>query len=529
MKKNVFVFVGLMLVLSGCDINQLEFSDIETQEIEGLYALPIGEFNYTLSELIDELGDSSVSIEEDPETLLYSLVYNTSINYSATESDFIDIGNITNSFRIPLPQTAAAAEATTITIDTTLTFPYDANDGDALDSIIYATGGLDVLLNTGMTSVSHTLTFEGLRNNSGNSVVMSGDSYPNVVTQNLSNHSNSFDRVDGQNLYDVRLVIEVDLGAGQSIPSGQSMDVSMSYYDQSFQTIFGNFGQDTVQFGETSFPVDFFESLGGEGALTFRNPQINMTFDNSIGIPIGVLFDEVYGISDSVNTYLSGAATSSPQLIGTPGIDEIGESVSSTISLSGTNSNLNEIFGNTPNEIVFNLSGVSNPFDSTATNFYIPGSGQLDGEVEIRLPMEMQLNNLQRSISFDLAGGIDIQGTDSVTMRIVTLNLLPFSTALDVYFFDAAGDTLYQLDQSLVMATPFININFEADEAEPNVADIPLSHEGIEALVDTRRIDCVVTLNTPETLNSREIYPRWLSRYDLTVKLSTVIKLDLKL
>ncbi|MFZ9046039.1 MAG: hypothetical protein ACO2ZZ_09235, partial [Cyclobacteriaceae bacterium] len=143
--------------------------------------------------------------------------------------------------------------------------------------------------------------------------------------------------------------------------------------------------------------------------------------------------------------------------------------------------------------------------------------------------MEMKLTNLTRVVSFDLANGLALKGTDSVTMRIVTLNLLPFSTLLDIYFFDNRGDTLFQVPQSLVMATPFINIDFVANEAEPNVADIPLSQEGIDALVDTRRIDCVVTLNTPESVTSRDIYPKWLSRYDLTVKLSTLIKLDLKL
>jgi hypothetical protein len=527
MKKVVYVFFGWMLIVSGCDINQLEFSNLETPTIESSIALPIGEFTYSLGELVGELDDTSLIFEEDPETLLYSLVYNTTINYAANELDFIDIGDVTNSFNIPLPTTPAVSEATIVSIDTTFTLPFPANDGDALDSLIYASGTFDLLVSTSMTSVSHTLTIIDTRNVSGNSISFSDNSYPSLTTgYDLANHTNSLERVNGENLYSVRMQIEVNLGVGQSIPSGRSVSVSMTYSNQSFQTLFGNFGKDTIQFGTTSFAVDFFESLGGSGALTFRNPQINMTFDNSVGIPIGILFDEVYGVSDSTRTYLSGAATNSPQGIETPGLDQIGESVEDSIKLSATNSNLNEIFGNTPNEIVFNLSGVSNPFDSSSTNFFIPGSGQVDAEVEIRLPMEMQVNDLTRAISFDLADGIDVQGTDSITMRIVALNLLPFSTLMDVYFFSAAGDTLHQLDQSLVMATPFINIDFEADEAEPNAADIPLSSEGIEALADTRRIDVVLTLNTPESLNTREIYPRWLSRYHLTVKLSAIIKLN---
>lgn len=532
MKKVVYVFFGWMLIQSGCDVNQLEFDNINTPRVESLIALPIGEFNYGLDELVGELQDSSLTLEEDPETLLYSLIYNTSVGYTATDADFIDIGDITNNFSIPLPEIPALAQIQNIRIDTTLTLPYPANDGDALDSLIYATGTLDLFINTSMTSVSHTFTIIDTRDPAGQSITFSGNSYPSTSFGNLlDNHSTSLERVDNENYYRARLIIDVDLGAGQSIPAGQSMSVSMTYSNQTFQSLFGNFGQDTIQFGETSFAIDFFETLEGNGAVAFRNPQVNMTFDNSVGIPIGLLYNDVYAVGDTGNTYLSGAATRTPQVIGYPQIDEgqFGETINSTVSLNATNSTLNELFGVTPSELVFNLAGVSNPSDPNALNYIIPGSGEIQGDVEIRLPMEMKLTDLKRTVSFDLASGIDIEGTDSVTMRIVSLNLLPFSTLLDIYFFDAAGDSLYQVDQSLVMATPFININFIANEAEPNAADIPLPQEGIDALVDTRRIDCVLTLNTPESVTSRDIYPKWLSRYDLTVKLSTLIKLDLEL
>jgi hypothetical protein len=159
----------------------------------------------------------------------------------------------------------------------------------------------------------------------------------------------------------------------------------------------------------------------------------------------------------------------------------------------------------------------------------MPGAANnIDAVIEMRLPMEMKLTNLTREISFNV-NNLDVEGTDSVTLRLVTLNLLPFSTLMDVSFVGAADTAIYTLDQQLVMATPFIGINSEANEAEPNVADLPLSSEGLDALMQATRIDVTLTLNTPTTLNSREIFPRWLSRYNLTVKLSTLVKLDRQL
>ncbi|MFZ9044858.1 MAG: hypothetical protein ACO2ZZ_03260, partial [Cyclobacteriaceae bacterium] len=279
MKKFVFVLFGWVLILSGCDVNQLEFDNIETPRIKSLMAIPIGEFNYTLDELVSELQDSSLNLEEDPETLLYSLVYDSEVSYSANDTDFIDIGNVTNDFSIPIPQTPAVAGNQTIMVDTTLILPYPANDGDALDSLIYATGTLDLLINSTLASASHVFTIIDTRNAAGQSISFQGSSYPSSdFGYSLANHSTSLERVDGENLYRVRLEINVNLATGESIPSGQFMSVSMSYSNQTFQSLFGNFGQDTIQFGESSFPVDFFESLGGAGAVAFRNPQINMTF-----------------------------------------------------------------------------------------------------------------------------------------------------------------------------------------------------------------------------------------------------------
>ena len=61
MKKVVYVFFGWMLIQSGCDVNQLEFDNINTPRVESLIALPIGEFNYGLDELVGELQDSSLT------------------------------------------------------------------------------------------------------------------------------------------------------------------------------------------------------------------------------------------------------------------------------------------------------------------------------------------------------------------------------------------------------------------------------------------------------------------------------------
>lgn len=538
MKKMVYVLCGWLVFQVGCDVNQLEFDNVELPTVESLVAIPIGELSYTLRELIDSLNGQNlggVTVEEDPETTLLSLVYTDTVDYSAPDDEFVNIGDITNSFTIPLPETVAPTADLLLDIPTqSITLNFQDQGSEGLDSIVYAGGTIQVNITTsnGLSVENFTLSIGNIKRGA-NSVTLTRAS----PQQDLTGFNAVFTSDADSNRYSVDLSdLQVLLPQGQSISTGETINITLTYSNQTFDSIFGYFGQDTITVGSINFKVDFFESLGGNNAIEFRGPEINMNFTNSIGIPIGLKFNQVYGVSrdtttgQSDTTFLTGAAVTTPQLISSPTVAQIGESVESTVSLNRNNSTLNEIFGNTPNELNFTVSGITNPFDVNATNFFdLNADNNLQAVVEIRLPMEMKLKNLTREINLDINSNFSVDEIDSAVLRIVTLNLLPFSTRMDVNFLDENDTVIYTVDQSLVMATPFININFVANEAEPNVADIPLSREGIDALTQAKKINLILTISTPETLNSRDIFPLWLARYNLDVKVSTLLKLNVGL
>ncbi|MFT4738950.1 MAG: hypothetical protein ACI8QD_001603 [Cyclobacteriaceae bacterium] len=528
MKKLLYVLISLLLVQVSCDINQLEFDNLETPRLESLIAVPLGEFNYTLLELIDELGDQTLSLEEDSATSLLSLVYYDTLQYAANDDQFVVVNDINSSLTIPLPVTPSVRADTTIQISESYEIPYAAENGDGIDSIVYATGDLQINFSSATTGINFDVTINDTRSSAGLPVSFIG-AVPATPSQDLAGFNTTLTQVNGLTSLTVTIELTIALAAGESIGGGESVDFSLAYTNQTFSIFYGDFGRDTLDIGTINFPVDFFESLGGNNAVAFRAPSINLIVDNSIGVPLGLLFNNVYGLSDPDTTRLTGPVSTSPQPIVSPNISQIGETLNSTVSINASNSNLDVLFSNTPSELNFSIAGISNPGANSNRNFFVPGAANdIDAVIEMRLPMEMKLTNLTREISFDV-DNLDVEGTDSVTLRLVTLNLLPFSTLMDVSFVGAADTVIYTLDPQLVMATPFIGINFEANEAEPNVADLPLSSEGLDALMQTTRIDVTLTLNTPSTLNSREIFPRWLSRYDLTVKLSALVKLDRQL
>ena len=93
MKKGNFLLYIFILIGLACDVNQVEFDNLKEPTISGLVAIPIGEISYTVRDLFDELKDTSLVLEEDPETTFLSLVYTDTFSYSSS-NDLIDIGDI---------------------------------------------------------------------------------------------------------------------------------------------------------------------------------------------------------------------------------------------------------------------------------------------------------------------------------------------------------------------------------------------------------------------------------------------------
>ncbi len=533
MKRFVYPLICFLLIAVGCDIDQVDIDNLQTPRITSLVAVPIGEISFSLRELIDELDDSTVAIEEDSVTLL-SLVYTDSFSYQSS-NDLIDIGDITNSDSVDLPETPATPTSLDVLIDQAFTFTYPPQNQEQIDSVIYATGDLELRVTSSIAPViDYNLTIQNTVSPSNVAVTLSGSvaNSTDIQSQSLVGYKTILAEQNGENTFSVNFSGVIHLSAGQSIAAGDVIIFTLTYQNQSFDIIYGDFGRDTVEIGNQVIDVGFFADLGGEDAIEFLNPQVNINFRNTIGIPLGIAFGEVFAATtDSTgntdSTFLSGSAITTPQLMGSPTVDEVGSTIESTVSLNRNNSDLAKLFGNAPESIHFNVSAISNPSATNPQNFFQPDNSTVEADVEFRLPLVMKLTDLQREQSFNL-GDLKFTEADSVSLRIVTSNWLPVNTSMDLQILDENDSILYQVLNNKVMVSADQNVaaGFISYEPKVNVEDVPLSPDGIEALNNGDRINLVLTMNTPATVNSQEIFPKFLASYSLTVKLSAVGKLD---
>ncbi len=521
----------LLLACISCNVSDLDFSNIEDPTLEPLVAIPIGTLSYTVRELIDEVEDEELDLQEDSTSLLY-LTYFDSASFDSGE-EIISIEDVSNSGEIYLPETPAQVGSQTVQIERDFTFTFPTENQEQIDSLFYESGEM-VLSVTSF--VSHAISYDveivnTRRVSTNESVTFSGNVGPDgsqSSSVDLAGHKTllSFTEVEG-NVFSVNTQITASVGSGGSIALNDSIELNLLYRNQVFNLIYGKFGQDTVQIGNETLDIDFFSDFG-ESGLRFGNPEINFDFSNSFGLPVGVTFDRMYGVDQtetgSDTIFLTGPAATVPQLVA--GASTPGEFASSRVSVNSGNSSIRSLLGASPNTLGFSITAISNPEDPTQSNFVLRNS-TITTNIEMRLPMEVSLDDLTHEVTYNLGDGLDFDETDSVSLRVVADNGLPLSATVEFSIEDENDSALYTVPSKLVLQTPFLNTDGVVSQVRRQIADIPLNQTGIDALANGHRIRLILTLNTPT--GNREVFVKILADYQLDIAVSAVGKLTIKL
>lgn len=504
----------------GCNISDMDFSNLKVEEIEADVTIPFGSAAYTMRELIEDVSDANLELEEDPNTFELRMIYREYAEYLFTP-DIIDIPDNSSPSQILLPNTNGPA-----TVNQTIPFFqfYEAADDEVLDSVYHAPTS-SIVVNITSTS-AYDITYEmrilGTTDRNTdvpvtfNGVVNSGS--PTNHNQNLTGYKTVFEEIAGQNRFDLEMDISANLGAGEDL-NGDELTVSVTYQDQDFIVIFGKLGQDTVDISGGNFDISFFEDFGDEG-LEFGGATITFNARNSFGIPIGLGLGRVYGEqADGTQTFLTGAVVTNPPVIASASTDHpvTGEPVQSTIVVNRQNSSLMQMLATAPTTIGLDLQGFMNPYSTTALNFATDTSS-IRADIEVNLPLEVRMTNVTRSLDFDIGSGFDFDQADSVALRVVTTNSFPFRANMGLYIMSGT-DTLHQVLDNEALGQPFLNIDRSVREPKVTVDDVPLSRAGLDALATADRIMVVIVMNTPQSQTAEDIFVKLLANAELEVTL----------
>lgn len=529
-KKFVFItFAGIFLL--GCNAEDINFDNVKGPNLSGTFGFPLGEVKYTMRELIDNIGGDDLNLEEDSLTSVLTIFYRDTIAYS-TPDDLVVISDIVDGGSIPVPAVTGPTTPN-FEISDILSVAYNPQNEEKLDSIYYASGTLEATVTSSFNgTLSYTLTFENTRNIATDSpIVLSGTvigEASNTQTQDLTNHITRLTDASS-NEFSVGFMGTISLDASQSTETTDSVRIDFAYRNQTFSAVFGKFGRDTLAVGNQEIDLGFFNDIGDQG-IEFGNPKMRFVIRNTFGVNMGMDLSGVAGDDGEGGSAvsLSGNIVSNPPLIN--GATELGTTVESIFEINKENSNLDDLLASSPTRLLFNVSGLTNPRnrDVLGSNFIEPNS-RIDAYIEMEIPMDLKVDGLEQTDTISLGNGLNISDIDSAFLRIHTLNELPFAASLTMEIQDSTNTTIYTIPNTVVLEAPFVNTSGFVTDPSGETADIPFSKEGIEALGSGTHIVMKVTLNTPQSLTSRDIFVKLLADYSIEIKVGIGGKLNIGL
>lgn len=235
------------------------------------------------------------------------------------------------------------------------------------------------------------------------------------------------------------------------------------------------------------------------GMYYFDEPSISFNFENSFGIPLQIAMNSFVAISESKGDLaLTGDIVSTPQTIGYPSIDEIGEVIQSNVTINHLNSNLPQILAWQPDKIIYNFEGIVNADGNDDTHFLLDTSRIFTG-VELELPMIGRFRNLTYVEAYDFDGTM-VDDIESVLFRLTTTNGFPIDANVQLYFFSDAGafiDSLIYDDRQILVAG-LTDDNGKVTEPTVKVIDVVVQHERLATISNATRMRMRATLNSSE-------------------------------
>lgn len=533
--NSAWTFCLSAILLGSCNIDQIpDLDNTYLPKYQGEIALLAIKDTLRVGDFLKELvSDTSAYEETEDHRIIFS--YTTSSDFSSVE-DLIDINDFSNQKYIssPINNFYIAPKDTVLYISQLVDFNFPATKGEQIDSIIYQDGDFSLFFNSGFPSrVEYEFRSNSFTRRADNSPLTIENfvqtSNPPAVksnTVNLEGYSTVLERSTNgdSNKFQVMLDAAVFLPEGTILSGSEYLFFRIDVENPLFETIYGNFGRDTINVPSQAVNLSFFDDLGGTG-IEFGNPTITFSIDNTFGIPIGLDFSNVRATyTDQPDLSFSGSFPETVQSLAAA--TEVGNGANTDLVVTSSNSNIREILASSPTSLVLDLDGYTN-YPASPNNF-VSYNSAMTFEGHISMPMVVKVAGFEYESEIELEGLEDIEGTEEIALVFNTENMLPFDGAIDLIFIGENESRLDSMMNVTLFSTP---TQFDANGrvSAPHIGseEIILDAGKIEALTSATKLLLVTRLNSFGYQSDEfvEIY----ADYTLITKLSVRGKLSIDL
>ena len=439
----------LTLIFSSCNLN--DFQDIDEINYEAEFALPLVNTSVTIQDFLDRSTSdlSFLTIEEDGS---FTLSYEEEANILQGEEL---LSSIPGSFPIPVP-----SQNTTV--------PLSEIEDVKISSANFKSGTLQFELSSNLAEdLEVSIRFPGITKNSQPlEIVVDLDYQGSLPVQNNSNAVNLSDYQINTNNGDLEITYEALNDNNQS----RTVDVVLGTANNwAFDNIVGDWSQLNYQVDVDTLAIDLYNS-NTEGELYFSNPQLNILFNNSFGVPIFVKFKQISVLTiDNQIIPFSADIMNGGILVDAPNINQQGQSVMREFTFDKSNSNIDVVFNSKPAQIWYEVELQVAPNSGGGEGFILDES-KIDLQLSFDLPIEGTAKGFvtENIVDIDL-GAEEGDALKEAQLKLITANEIPFDAGLQLFFLDNNGEeveALFSSTQEVVAAnSPAITTFFDLTPA----------------------------------------------------------------
>jgi len=525
-KKLVLLFT---ILVTSCDISYLD-NEVDVKW-SGDLNMPIGQINYTLTDLFRELDISDIN-EDTAGNLSFN--YIESISGSENTNYDVVIEDISTFVEIKSPLTPAVFDAAGVSsphtivaseiapgIPNPLLGPQNISKQkiEKLELNRNLTGasfnGGELTLNiisTFSVDVNITIEIPSLISKSENTTYKTTQIVKDTEIQlkiSLDNYNVDFTH-DGVNfeqatnniVIDVRA--DIDFKLGDIVKDDDEISLFANLIGAETEVIYGDFKQESFSFSSQSFPIDFFNNFG-QGAVRFANPEMKIKATNGYGFPVGINLSNIKAKNktSSLNLRYDGDQNQENTII-IDGIETYSSSATPVITeiiIDKTNSNFSDLVSLKPSEIIIDVIGSANPINKLPNlNFFASINSGFQAELEIEIPLEVKFENIELTRSIEFNNDEDTENIVDFILVLNTENSIPLSGNLEIIFLNNGVD-LNVTKSFIAFDAADIDSNGKSNGYKTASTEVTFSENDLEKIKMATEIDVKCTLNSPEDKN----------------------------
>jgi hypothetical protein len=308
-------------------------------------------------------------------------------------------------------------------------------------------------------------------------------------------------------------VVEIDLRL-----LNPEIDYVKGFFGQKIELI----DEETVDFGIK----DVMEKIAGD--FHVANPTIRLNYSNSFAIPMQVAFN-VQGKkgAEIINLGLAPFTISSPESL-------TNRDISSTFSINKSNSSLPELISMPPEEITISGSAKMNPAGDPnhLRNNYVFGNSRFLGSIEVDVPLEFSLNNIQLTDTIDNFlkaedgdNSLNPEDFQKLKLNLIVQNGFPLGVSLSMSLYDTiSGNVLSKVEATDILKPAPVDANGKVTGPKETATSVEMTPAFFSNSSKANKILFHFVLNTTEKKDVK-IY----SDYRISFNASVVFKPEIKL